>query len=503
MEEMTIAQIQSDMARGRLNAVDLTRSYLDRIARLDQAGPGVNAVIEVNPEALAEAERLDGERIAGRLRSALHGTPILIKDNIETLGPMATSAGSLALAGNKPGRDADVMARLRAAGVVVLGKTNLSEWANFRSTHSSSGWSSRGGQTRNPYALDRSPCGSSSGSGAAVAANFCAAAVGTETDGSIVCPAHANGIVGLKPTLGLISRRGIVPIAHSQDTAGPMARCVADAAWLLGTMIGIDPADPETAAAEGKALSDYTAFLDTDGLRGARLGVARNYCGFDARVDQILEDALAAMRSAGAEVIDLKRVAPEASFEKYEGEVLFSEFKSDLTAYLQSLGQDCPVHSLADVIRYNEENASRVMPYFGQERMLLSQAKGSLRRKRYQEALTNGRRQTRELGLDAAIKEYRLDAIVAPTGGPAWLIDLVNGDQYIGGGFTSPAAVAGYPHITVPAGWVRGLPIGVSFVAGAWQEPVLIRLAYAFEQATRVRQPPKFRPSAELEGLWR
>ncbi|MBN1149308.1 MAG: amidase, partial [Anaerolineales bacterium] len=372
------------------------------------------------------------------------------------------------------------------------GKTNLSEWANFRSEHSSSGWSSRGGQTRNPYALDRNPCGSSSGSGVAASANLCAAAIGTETDGSIVCPANANGVVGLKPTLGLVSRAGIIPIAHSQDSAGPMARCVADAAAVLGALTGVDPLDPATQASQGYFYMDYAQFLDPRGLQGARLGVARNLFGFSPAVDRVMEDCLQTIRSLGAELIDPLELKTSEEFEQAEYEVLLYEFKADLNAYLARLGPQAQVHSLNDVIEFNERNRQRVMPYFGQERMLKARDKGPLSDDRYIKARATCLRISRQKGIDALLQGQRLDAILAPTGGPAWLTDWVNGDHYTGGGSSSPPAVAGYPHLTVPAGYVCGLPVGLSFIGGAWQEPKLIRLAYAFEQATQYRRPPQF-----------
>ncbi len=443
----------------------------------------------------------------GKVRGPLHGIPILIKANIDTSDRMSTTAGSLALEGSIALQDAFLVERLREAGALILGKTNLSEWANFRGKNSTSGWSSLGGLTRNPYALDRTACGSSSGSAAAVAANLCAAAVGTETDGSIICPAQTNGIVGIKPTLGLISRSGIIPIAHSQDTAGPMARTVADAAVLLGAMTGVDEMDAATelvlsrveGSSKERAYQDYTQFLDPDGLQGARIGVARSLFGTDKRVLKIIESSLETMKSLGAELIEVELPSSD-KFGKSELEVLLYEYKSDLNAYLADRGQMAKVRSLADVIEFNEENRKRVLPYFGQERMEAAQKKGPLTGKKYINALEKNQRLSHLDGIDAVTKEHNLDAIVCPSGGPAWMIDLINGD----GGrswdmdSTSYAAVAGCPHITVPAGYIFGLPIGISFFAGAWQEPTLIKLAYAFEQATHVRVPPKFLPTADL-----
>jgi amidase len=431
----------------------------------------------------------------------LHGIPILIKDNIDTADRMQTTAGSLALEGHIAAKDAFIVKQLRKAGALLLGKTNLSEWANFRGKRSVSGWSSRGGLTRNPYALDRSASGSSSGSGAAVAANLCVAAVGTETDGSITSPAQTNGIVGIKPTLGLLSRSGIIPIAHSQDTAGPMARTVADAAILLGAMTGSDARDPVTRLSKKRSFSNYMKFLDRDGLNGARIGVARNMAGTNPRIIKILEYCIEVMKHLGAIIVDPADVPNFDKLEKTEYDVLYYEFKADLNKYLKSVNGTERAHSMEDVIKFNEENSHRVMPYFGQEHMITAQGKKSLRDKKYRDALAKNLRLTRKEGIDTAMRKHKVDALIVPTGGPAWLIDLVNGDSINWDvESTSPPAVAGYPHITVPAGYIFGLPVGISFIAQAWQEPTLIKFAYAFEQATQFRRQPRFLPTANLNA---
>ncbi|MDQ1610085.1 MAG: amidase [Pyrinomonadaceae bacterium] len=496
LEEATIAGLQEGMRGGKWSARELAEKYIERIEKYDRKGPALNSVIELNPDALSIAAALDRERKDGRVRSPLHGVPVLLKDNIDTADRMQTTAGSLALAGTHAPRDAFVAARLREAGAVILGKTNLSEWANFRSTHSTSGWSGRGGQTRNPYAVDRNPCGSSSGSGVAVAANFAAAAVGTETDGSIVCPSSASSLVGIKPTLGLVSRSGIIPISHSQDTAGPMARTVADACVLLGALTGVDPRDRATQSSRGKAHADYMRFLDPAGLRGARIGVARKFFGFSDRVDKLMTDALDAIKRAGATVVDPADLPSHGKYDDSEFEVLLYEFKADLNQYLAERGAGVP-RSLKELIEFNERNREREMPYFGQEIFLKAQAKGALTDKAYLAALAKNHRLSRAGGIDAVMNKHRLDAIVAPTGGPPWTTDLVNGDHFSGGSST-PAAVAGYPNINVPAGYVYGLPVGISFFGRAYSEPVLIRLAYAYEQATKHRRPPQFRDTADL-----
>ena len=485
------------MRSGAYTAHTIAERFLARIDQIDRRGPAINSVIEVNPDALAIADARDQERREGRVRGPLHGIPVLLKDNIDTADKMRTSAGSLALAEFVAARDAFLVKRLRDAGAVVLGKTNLSEWANFRSTKSSSGWSGRGGQTKNPYVLDRNPCGSSSGSGAAVSAGLAPLAVGTETDGSIVCPASACGIVGIKPTLGLVSRSGVIPIAHSQDTAGPMARSVADAAVLLGAVAGVDERDSPTRASRGRVQSDYARYLDAAALRGARIGIARNYFGFNDATDRVVNEAVAAMKSAGAVIVDPANIATKGKFDDSEFEVLLYEFKADLNAYLAGLGTRAPAKSLAELIEFNERNREREMPFFGQEIFVMAQKKGPLTTKAYRLALAKNHRLARAEGIDAVIAKHRLDAIVAPTGSPAWPTDLLNGDHFTGGSSTM-AAVAGYPSITIPAGYVYGLPVGISLFASAWSEPKLIGLAYALEQTLKARTPPRFLPTVDL-----
>ena len=500
LEEATIADLQQRMTSGRETARTIAQKYLARIDAIDRGGPRLRSIIETNPDALTIADQLDAERKAGRVRGPLHGIPVLLKDNIATADRQMTTAGSLALAGVKPPKDAFIVSRLREAGAVVLGKTNLSEWANFRSTHSTSGWSGRGGLAKNPYALDRNTSGSSSGSGAAIAANLAAAAVGTETDGSIVSPSNTNGLVGIKPTLGLLSRAGIVPIAHSQDTAGPMTRTVADAAALLGALAGTDADDAATRQANVKGQRDYTRYLDANGLKGARLGVVRNRLfGSNPAADALAEAAIADMKKAGAVIVDPANIPTLGKFDDTEFEVLLYEFKADLTKYLMQLGPASPVHTLKDVIAFNEAHAREELELFGQEIMVMAEKKPGLTDPKYLAALAKNHRLSRALGIDAVMTAHKLDALVAPTGGPAWLTDLVNGD---GGTAAAPGpstvtSVAGYPHITVPAGFVKGLPVGVSFFGRAWSEPTLIKLAYAYEQATKHRKPPTFAPSAE------
>ena len=495
LEEATIDDLQRWMASGRMTSRSITQLYLNRIAALDRKGPALHHVIEVNPDALSIAASLDRERKAGRVRGPLHGIPILLKDNVDTADRMTTTAGSLALAGSIPQQDSTVAAKLRAAGAVLLGKANLSEWANFRSSHSTSGWSGRGGQAKNPYVLDRNPCGSSSGSGGAVAANLCAVAIGTETDGSIVCPSSANGIVGIKPTLGLVSRAGVIPIAHSQDTAGPMARTVRDAAILLNAIAGIDQRDSATSALSARQSVDYTQSLDANGLRGARIGVARaRFFGYSDVTDKVINEAVDVMKRQGAVIVDPANIETAGKFDDSEFDVLLYEFKADLNAYLASLGPRAPVKSLQEIIDFNEKHRAQEMPWFGQEIMIQAQTKGPLTEQKYLDELAQDQKMSRTDGIDATMDKNKLDAIVAPTGGPAWLTDLLNGDHFSGASST-PAAVAGYPNINVPAGFSHELPIGISFFGRAWSEPTLIKLAYSFEQATKHRRPPKFIPT--------
>lgn len=487
----------TDSAPDPANAAHTSRHYLERIATLDRRGPELRSIIELNPDALRTAAALDAERAAGKLRGPLHGMPVVIKDNIATGDQMATTAGSLALDGVHATRDAYLVERLRAAGGVILGKTNLSEWANLRSTRSTSGWSGRGGLSRNPYALDRSTSGSSSGSAAAVAANLTRMAIGTETDGSIVSPASIMGVVGLKPTVGRISRDGIIPISHTQDTPGPITRTVSDAALLLSALAGPDPRDPATLGAP--APGDYLGALNGNALRGARLGVAREFFTGHDEIDQRIEYALAQLVKLGAELIDPIDL-PKVSYENEEQAVLLHEFKHDLPLWLATFAPHAPIRSLADLIAFNNAQRDSEMPYFGQELLIQAEALGGLDSNAYTQALAACRKGAREDGIDRAIREHRLDAIIAPTGGTAWLTDFINGDS-ASDGFSTPAAVAGYPHLTVPAGVVRGLPVGLSFVGPAWSEARLLGLGYAFEQATQWRQEPRFIRQSSMPPL--
>ena len=499
LDESTIAELSAGMQSGKFTAVSIAEKYIARIEEVDRKGPALNSIIELNPDALEIARSLDAERKERGPRGPMHGIPVLVKDNIDTADRMATTAGSLALLGSKPPSDSFLVQQLRRAGAVILGKTNLSEWANIRSSHSTSGWSGRGGLTRNPYSLDRNCSGSSSGSGAAVSANLCAAAVGTETDGSIVSPSSVNGIVGIKPTVGLVSRTGVVPISHSQDTPGPMARTVRDAAILLGALAGSDKEDKATLDSPAAIPPDYTQYLDARGLRGARIGVVRFYFGYHEGVDAVMQRALDTLKAEGAELVDPVEIEGFGKLGNAEDLVLQYELKADMNAYLARLGPNAPVHTLKDIIEFNEKNRKSEMPYFGQDLFIKAEGRGPLTSAEYLEALEKCRKLFRTDGIDAALAKNKLDALVAPTDSPAWLTDLVDGDHFLGGSSTG-AAVAGYPSVTLPAGYVFGLPVGVSFFGTAWSEPTLLKLAYAFEQATKYRKPPQFLPSVDLHG---
>lgn len=492
LDEATVADLQATMESGQRTARSIARLYLDRIEALDGQGPELRSVIETNPEALEIADRLDEERRRSGPRGPLHGIPVALKDNIDTHDRLTTTAGSLALEGSVPPQDSFLVQRLREAGAVVLAKLNMSEWAYFRGERATSGWSARGGQCRNPYALDRNPCGSSSGSGVAAAANLAALTIGTETGGSIMCPSSINGIVGIKPTVGLWSRSGVIPISHSQDTAGPMCRTLRDAALLLGPLAGVDPRDPATEASQGLVHDDYTAFLDPRGLEGARIGVARSFGGFSPDEWALFDEAVAAMRAGGAEVVDPANLPTPAWNDEQPLLVLEYEFKANMNAYLAGLGPDAPVKTLAEIIDFNERNADREMPFFGQERLIASQARGPLTDAEYLTAVRAIQRGAREDGIDALMDRHELDAIVAPTRSVAWKTDHIVGDRLSGGSSAGVAAIAGYPDISVPMGFVSGLPVGVSFFGRRWSEPVLLRIAYGFEQATQHRAPPTF-----------
>ncbi len=497
LDEIAIAELQDGMISGRFTARSLVEEYSARIDEIDKRGPAVNAVIEMNPDAMSIADGLDRERKSKGPRGPLHGIPVLIKDNIDTADRMMTTAGSLALVGSKPPKDSFVAQKLRAAGAVILAKTNLSEWANIRCSHSTSGWSGRGGLTKNPYALDRNPCGSSSGTGAGISANLAAVGIGTETDGSIVCPSSANGLAGIKPTVGLVSRSGIIPISHSQDGAGPMCRTVRDAAVLLSALAGVDPEDGATSASAGKSQTDYAQFCDPNGLKGTRIGVARKYFGFNDAVYALMEQAIDVMKKQGATIVDPADVETLGKFDESELLLFMYELKADLNAYLARLGSSAPVRSLKDIIEFNDRNRSKEMPYFGQDLFVKAESKGPLTEKAYLDALAKNHQLARAEGIDAVMDKNHLDALVGPTGGPAWLTDLVNGDHSAGGSSNS-AAVAGYPNINVTAGYISGLPVGISFFGRAWSEPALIKIAYSFEQATKARQAPRFLPTIGL-----
>jgi len=496
-DEITIDDLRSGFKSGKYTIRSVVEKYIKRIHEIDKAGPAINSVLQLNPDALKIADALDKELKEKGPRSPMHGIPVLIKDNIDTADNMETTAGSLALMDAKPAKDSFVVKQLRDAGALILGKTNLSEWANMRSSHSTSGWSGRGGLTKNPYALDRNCSGSSSGSGAAAAANLCAVAIGTETDGSVVSPSSLNGLVGIKPTVGLVSRAGIIPISHTQDTAGPMCRTVGDAAILLSAMAGEDEEDLATQNKERSNVKDYTKFLDKDGLKGARIGVLRQYFGFLPSVDKIINDSLEVLKQQGAILVDPVVIDTLGKFDDSEGAVLRYELKADMAAYLKHRGNGTSFHTLKDLIEFDKNHPDKEMPYFNQELFLQAEEKGPLTDKEYLDAVEKNHRMTREEGIDAVMNKYKLDAIVSPTDSPAWMTDLVDGDHFLGGS-AQLAAVAGYPHITVPAGDVFGLPVGISFFGKAWSEPVLLNIAYAFEQATKARKTPNFLPTVKL-----
>ena len=499
LNEITVATLQEKLKNGQYTSEKVVQLYLDRINKIDKAGPSINAVIEINPDALDIAKSMDGERKNGKVRGPLHGIPVLIKDNIDTADKMKTSAGSLALANSIALKDSEVAQQLREAGAIILGKTNLSEWANIRSSHSTSGWSGRGGLTKNPYVLDRNACGSSSGTGAAISANLATIGIGTETDGSVVCPSSHNALVGIKPTLGLISRSGIIPIAHSQDTAGPMCRCVADAATLLTALRSFDQNDKATfAIAEYKSTNlDYTSFLDPNGLKGMRIGVARKYFGFNNDVDKLMNDSIEVMKQQGATIVDPADIPHMGEYDATELTVLLYELKADLNTYLAGLGPNAPMKTLKDIIDFNEKNKDKELKYFGQDLFIKAEEKGPLTTKEYLDALEKNHRLSQKEGIDAIMDKEKLDAMIAPTGGPAWTTDLINGDHFTGG-YSTPSAVAGYPHIAVPSGFVYGLPVGLSIFGRAWSEGTLIKIAYAYEQATKHRKSPTFLPTVKF-----
>lgn len=490
LNEMTVDQLQAKMEDGTYTARQITELYLDRIKAIDQDGPGLNSVIEINPDALTIADQMDEERNNGNVRGPLHGIPIMIKDNIDTGDKMMTTAGSLALEGNIVSEDAFIVSKIRAAGAILLGKTNLSEWANFRSTNSSSGWSSRGGQTNNPYALNRNPCGSSSGSGVAVSANLCMLTIGTETDGSIVCPSSTNGVAGIKPTIGLISRSGIIPISDTQDTAGPMARTLRDAAIFLGTLTGIDNNDAKSVLSENKSYTDYTQFLDVNGLNGARIGVVKGI-SFHKDVDKLMEVAKNLMEEKGATLIEVERPENYGELGNFEYEVLKYEFKDGLNKYLAKASTNAKVENLEDVIAFNLANEAKAMPYFKQEILEMSQEKEGLESEAYKEAVSRSVGDMRAW-FDKTMNGNQLDALIAPTTSAPWCTDIVNGDHYLGGS-SSLGAMPGYPIVCVPLGFVHGLPVGISFFGEAWSEPRLLKVAYGYEQSSNHRKAPEFK----------
>jgi amidase len=489
LNEITIDELQQKMSSGELTARAIAEMYLKRIEVIDKSGPTINSIIELNPDALAIADALDAERKAGKIRGPMHGIPVIIKDNIDSADKMMTTAGALALEGNIASVDAFIVKKLREAGAVLLGKANLSEWANFRSNRSASGWSSRGGQTRNPYVLDRNPCGSSSGSGAALSANLCVMTIGTETNGSIVCPASVNGVVGIKPTVGLWSRSGIIPISATQDTAGPMARTVRDAAIFLGACVGSDERDSVTKTSEGKFSTDYTQFLKSDGLKGKKIGVEKSYLKGHEGIDALLVKAIEQMKSAGAEIVEVDFLEKTKGLWGDEYQVLLYEFKDGVNKYLASA--NTRVKTVADVIAFNKQNEAKAMPYFKQDILEEANTKGDLTTKEYTNALINILTKTRA-AINDTMDELKLDAICGPTYGPTWCIDWVNGDYGTGYGFSSPAAIGGYPHITVPMGQVMNLPIGISFFGRAYDEGGLLSVAYAYEQVSKNRKSPEF-----------
>ena len=496
LEETTVAALQDGMKSGRYTARSITELYLRRIAAIDKQGPALHSIIELNPDALQIADALDAERKVKGPRGWLHGIPVLLKDNIDTADKMTTTAGSLALEGSIPPQDSTIAKRLRESGAIILGKANLSEWANIRSLQSSSGWSARGGQCKNPYVLDRNPCGSSSGSAAATSANLTVLSLGTETDGSIVCPSGICGIVGIKPTVGLISRAGIIPISHNQDTAGPMCRTVTDAAILLSALAGVDARDSATTRSQGNTRTDYTAFLDANGLKGMRIGVSRSHFAFNPYLDKLMEGAIDVLKRGGADIVDPANVDSMKNIDDVELMVLLYDLKADLNAYLASLGPKAPVKTLKEIIEFNQKHADKELQYFGQDLFMQAEEKGPLTDAAYLDAVQKIQQLAREQGIDLVMTKNRLDALIAPTNTPAWVTDHLNGDRFSGGSST-PAAVAGYPSITVPCGYAGGMPVGISFFGRAWSEPTLIKIAFAYEQATRQRRAPKFLTTLE------